>query len=383
MYQVELSPITPTGGYSDPVDITRFVEQRGLKRISQSVDSSDFSLNRNINSIRMTLINYNRFFSVYSRESLFLGSRDESIVTISFIDKETGKKTVSFDGVIDESGTYENEKNKTIMFIITSFESVFKKHNIPLFEQGLSFSGAFSSIFRLPEIAKRLSVRSINVGIDIVIDDKRWLESQNIFRAVNLLLIASNSIMQINTDRSISIIPRTGEERPSKKTFHGFYNKKRETPIILELNAINTGFQRVFNFIKINNREIRNNASEQLYGFKETEEIEIPFINDEAKEQEIGEAILSGFLFQKEELEIKVLAKDVQDIQLNDVVSVNFLSKVSKLEEQDFIPLYGLKKNVVIPKEAGKTIPRALNWEIYEKNESPKDLNCVLKLRQL
>ena len=382
MYKVELSPIIKKGQYADPIDITRFVDQRGLKKISQTVDSSDFSINRTTNSIRLTLINFNNIFSLHNNKSVFYNTRDESIITVSFVD-DANKKTISFEGILDDSGTYEDEKMKKIKIVVASFEAVLKKYSIPQIGQGLTFSQAIRSILSLDEIAGLLSIREIETGIDFIIDDKQWLETQNVFRAINLLLIVSNSIMQINKDRSITIRPRNNRGTEVKKVFHGYHNKQRQFPMILEINSINTGIQRVFNFIRINTREIRNNVSETRYGLKETQDINIPFIDDESKERQIGEAILSGFLFAKEELEIKVLSQDTRDLELNDIVSIDFHSEVKPLASQEFLPLYGITKNAVFPFESGRIIPRALKWEIYEKNENPRDLNTVLKLRQL
>ena len=179
------------------------------------------------------------------------------------------------------------------------------------------------------------------------------------------------------------MISRKKAREAAKRVFYGYYDKLRRSPIVLEIKSINTGIQRVFNSVEINEQIVRNYESIEIYGLKEIGVIQIPYISDRGKIFQIGEEILSGLIHQKEELEIKVLSKDVQGLLLGDSISIDFNSNVLKLDTQDFLPLYGLDRSPTFPFEEGRIIPRAVLWEIYEKNEKCRDFNCMLKLRQL
>lgn len=377
MYKTTLFPIIKGPTFGDGIDITRYIDQNGLKTIKQTIDSSDFSTSKSIDSIRLKLINFKNRFSLNSNESLFGPSRDGSIVRISFNDKTV------FEGVVDESGTYEDERSKTIRFIITSFESLFKKYIVTSVSGTSLVSEALGTILSQPEITPLLSINHIDLGIDSLMDSPSRLEGVNVYTAINQLLLASNSWLRINNDRSISILRRNPRTLESKRLFYGYYDKPRRSPVILEVKSVNTGIQRVFNSIKINDETISDGYSIEKYGLKELPSTTLPFTDDAVRIRAIGKRILSGFIYEKEEIEIKVLSKDVQGLALGDGISLDLNSNVEKLESQNFIPLYGISSDNRYPKEEGKIIPRAITWEIYEKKESPKNLNCILKLRRV
>ena len=126
MYKVTLFPFLGKRRYSDGVDITRYIEKNGLKKINQTIDSSDFSTQQSYNSIKLKLINHENIFSIDSIRSIFFSRvRDNSIIRISFINGDS--ETVAFEGRISDEGTYEDEAKKTIRFTVVSFESGFNK----------------------------------------------------------------------------------------------------------------------------------------------------------------------------------------------------------------------------------------------------------------
>lgn len=384
MYSVDLFPSIPGGGTSKGRDITRYIEKNGLKKITQSVDSSDFSTEKNYNFIRLKLINHKNNLSINSTSSFFKGDRDGSIIRVTFTD-EDGKKTIPFEGVIDDAGTYENESKRVIEFVVISFESLFSKVlvknpkalNVPLTAK--SALARFLSSDYLPE---PLVMGGISVGINFDINIPEWFSNKTLKEAVDSLLLSTNSLLFIN-NRTVTVVPREKERKMGIPVFFGHNDKFRRSPVIFELKDINSGRQRVFNSIKVNETTSQDIHSIQMNGLKHLSSITAPYVNDSSTEIFIGRSIIRNFLYEKEELEIKVLSKDVQGLVLGDLISLDFNSRVEPTSGQRLLSVYDISTTLMIPEETGRIIPRAANWEIYEKVENTKELNCTMKLRQV
>lgn len=383
MYKVTLYPKT-SNGYSDGIDITQYIEKNGLKKITQTVDSSDFSTEKNYNFIRLTLLNHGQHFSINSTRSFFNETRDESRVRISFINDDGGV-TVPFEGVINDTGTYEDEGKKTIRFTVLSYDSMFTRvfvKNPRQPNRPVSIVEAINLFLSNEFLPSSLTKGSVSVGFDVDIDDPSWFSQRTLSEALDALLLASGSILSIR-GQAISVVPRGKRRREGLPVFFGYHDKKRRSPTIFKIGKINTGKQRVFNSIRVNETTVQNRNSILVNGLKDQSSLDIPFINDTSKENYIGEKSLAPFLWEKEELEITILSKDAQSIILGDLISIDFGPDVQKTQGQKLIPLYGITKRPQMPIESGRIIPRAINWEIYEKIENTKELNCKIKLRQV
>ena len=381
MYKVTLFPFINRRLYSDGIDITRYIEKDGLKKITQTVDSSDFSIERSYNAIRLKLINHNNIFSINSTDSLFRDTRDNSIIRITFGEAEA----IAFEGRIADEGTYEDEIKRTIQFRILSFESGFNKiitRNPKTSDEAITARGAIIRLLDNREITPIMAVGNISLGIDFEIDSPEWFSGKTLSQGLNSLMTATNSTLSID-DRVISVSPRQKRRVNNPPVFYGYNDKLRRFPMIFRLKAVNTGVQRVFNSIVINDHETRDLTSINQYGLKELSSLSIPFITSRDTAEAIGQNIIETFHHEREELEVLTLSQDIQSLNLGDIVSIDSPSRKVPISGEKFLALYGMRHRPIIPIENGKIIPKAINWEIYEKNENTKELNCMIKLRRV
>ena len=93
--------------------------------------------------------------------------------------------------------------------------------------------------------------------------------------SLSSLMVATNSILSI-TNRVISVSPRQKERVNNPPVFYGYNDRLRRTPMILKFESINTGVQRVFNSLTLNDFESRDITSINIYGFKELQAINHP-----------------------------------------------------------------------------------------------------------
>ena len=78
-----------------------------------------------------------------------------------------------------------------------------------------------------------------------------------------------------------------------------------------------------------------------------------------------------------------VLSKDVQNVSLFDIISIDSPSFLQKSFGQELFPLYGEDiEDQVMPRETGLHITPNIHWEVFEKIENPQKFNCMLKLRE-
>lgn len=76
--------------------------------------------------------------------------------------------------------------------------------------------------------------------------------------------------------------------------------------------------------------------------------------------------------------------RDVQDLELTDLVRVDFPSFKYKATGQKLPSLYGSSRygTAKYGFEQGKEIARTAAWIVYEKTQNPEKMTAVLKLRR-
>ena len=368
--------------YGDTVDITRFIAGRGLNKISQKVESSDFSIVQSYDSIRLNLINKDRRFSLGTNKSLFPFTREEARVQVIFKD-EAGIDHTSFQGLINEAATYEDERKETVKTVVVSFDSLFGQVQTPTIRDGLPFYVAMFLCMNQPKILENLNISlgRIRPEIDGVISDGNWFVGKTVQESMDALLLLSGSRVSIVGDGEVSVLPVERRDKVRKR-FFGPFEFQNKSPKILSVKNLNTGTQRVFNEITINDQRITNDASIRVNGVRSAGSFDFGFVDNSAAGV-AGRDIVDQFAWERREVEITVLSKDVQDLSLLDIVAVDSPSFLQKNSGQEFFPLWGEDiGDQVIPVETGVSITPNVHWEIFEKIEKPQGYNCMLKLRE-
>ena len=387
-YRVYISPLIDESNYGEEVDVTSDLSG-GLSKIKQSIDNSDFSMGVfSYDSIKLKLNNnherYSSGFEAY--ETIFPSGRDRAKVRVEFT-TEDGDTINSFNGIIDEIATKEDDRNFRISFRILSTDAIIRKHSIPgaQITNGITFRNAIYRILNTNPINRLLNIdlANINLQFDDIIDDGSWFDSRSAKEAIDLLLLASGSILFVDENLNIIVTQRSTETEDTK-TFFSANHPLRKSPVIFDMKSVNTGVQRIFNSIIVNNVRAIDRASVNFFGLKQRDVIEIPFITNQLTSFAIAQLILMEFRYPREEIQIKVLAKEVQELQLTDIVTIDHPKFVTKAIGQKLLPLYGtaIYGKAKYPRERGRQISRSINWVVYEKNEDPKRFEAILKLRK-
>ncbi len=391
-YQVLITPLIDKDVYGDVVDVTKdidlsdYIKQGGIGSIKRDVDNGDYDFGVfTYGDITIKAFNINgQFNDENDWRSIFPYSRDKAKVLVNFLDV-SGSTLISFNGIINEEGTRQDFSKDEVKFKILSEDSVIRKTKVAggLVASGSSFSTAIKSIINVPEITSVLTYDAlkINVGLDLDIDVATWFDNKTTKEALDLLMVASNSVMTIEDS---TMIVRTREEN-SGSAFNLYGHGDlfgREN--ILNIKNYNTGLHRSFNSIVVNDFEVSNQELIETYNMRQ-KNIDIGFITDNDKESQIATKLLSEFSSPKTEMEIVTTTETAKGLNLFDLISVDYPYRVTPHELSDTLPLFGSAKfgESVFPRIQGnlKIDPR-FAFKVIGIKENPKNFTTTLKIRQ-
>lgn len=390
-YRYQFIPRDSAGKLGELIDITPYMAMGGVNKINQTVESSDFSLESVFDSLEIKLINDGRF-SLGTINSIFSKTREGSIFRVVFINDDD-ESFISFQGLINDSGTYEDETDRTIELVIVGLESLFSRLSGITIRPNSTFREALFQIFDRPDVKELfdININEINLLFDETIDDVGIFNRISLNDAITKLLFASNSLIRVIPYRDYSTGDRVGLLRVLSRDPRGFAEKTLSggdhslvpSPFIFEIKEINTGRQRLFNKIKVNDEEVEATDSTREHGIIDAPDMQVEFINSKTKLRGIGNAALFPFKWEREELEVVLLSSGVQEIDLLDIVAIDVWPFISKPTGEEYFPLVGEDlTGKLVPYESGKRILPSESWIVYEKEENPQKFNCVLKLRK-
>ena len=237
---------------------------------------------------------------------------------------------------------------------------------------------------QLPSISELINVSLANISLqfDDIVDNGEWFSLKNAKEAIDLLLIAGGAYAFVDKSGNYVVRPRARPDNIPVKTFYAAHDERRLSPIVLAAKAINTGANRIFNRAEVNGRVSVDQISIDHYGLKDRGEISMPFITSEDTAFAVAENLTHEFGRAKAEMVINVLAADVQNLEVGDVVRLDikrFSYSATKLPD-----LYGQAEygEAVYAHEQGQEVTRNIVWTIYDKTEEPEKLTAALKLRR-
>lgn len=390
-YRVFFTPLVSANVYGSTIDITQDVDLtdwiRDLGRIRKEIDNGDYDIGiYTFGDITLTAINFSRKFNDENDEiSIFPFKRDLCKVEIEFYDDD-GTSTTRFKGVINDDATRIDVENDRVRFKVLSQDSIFRQLAVPAgaIVTGDLFSTAIKKMLNIPSITSVLNYDAslILVDSDVVIDDGEYFSDLNIKQALDELLLASNSILFVDNTDYIRVQPRT-------ESGNVFYLYGRGDPYgrdnILSIKNYNTGLHRAYSSVKVNDDTVKSSTAWiSEYGFRQ-KSISLDFITTESKEQTIAENILDEFKVPKEELEVTVLTKDVLNIDLLDLVCIDYGYRVTPDGGNEHLPMYGQAEygTAYYARTVGSVKIHPQNkWKVTQIDESAKDMTTTLRLRR-
>lgn len=390
-YRAFFTPLVGVNQYGNVIDVTQDIDLtdwlKDTGRIRRELDNGDYDIGIfTFADITITAINFDRRFNgPEDPRSIFKYKRDRCKVDIVFYD-EDGNDTTRFKGLINDDATRLDFDKNTIRFKVLSLDSIFRQTFIQAgaIVSGDLFSTAIKKALNIPEITSTLtySDSNVTVDLDLVIDDGEVFSSLPVKDALDELLLASNSILFLDDNDTIKVQPR--QESANVFYLYGPGNLQGKENI-LSIRNFNPGLQRAFSSVKVGENAVATNDGWVLeYGFRQ-KEISFDFINTLAKEEAIAANILAAFQVPKDEIEVTIPTKDVLEIQLLDLVSIDYGYRYAPAQGEADLPFWGsfVWGASKWPYTAGAyKIPPNYKWKVIGIEEDLRKFVTTLKLRR-
>lgn len=364
------------------IDLSDFISSFGS--IKREVDNGDYDFGIfTFGNLTMNAINFDRKFNTeHDALSVFPYLRDRTKVEIEFRDENDTAKS-RFKGLINDDATRQNIESNSVRFVVSSLDSILRQVKVPpgAIPSGDTFQTAIRKILNVPEITSVMTYVEGNItpALNLTIDDGEVFSSVSASDALNNLLLASNSILYIDSTDTVFVKPRTVGGATYNLYGRGdMYGRDN----ILNIKSYNNGLHRARSSLKVNSDTVvTSDPWVSYYGFRQ-KSVSFDFITNTEKKEQIGQALLDEFKVPKSEMEVEVLTKDVEDIELLDTVKVNFPYQVFPTEES--VPLCGqVTTPFNLPKTVGSIrILPIVKWKVIGIDERPRSFTTTLKLRQ-
>lgn len=388
-YQVLFTVLESSGVYGDVVDVTEDVDLtddvNDISNIINEVDNGDYDIGIfTFGDITLKVKNHQRKFSpAIDWRSIFPFQRDKTKVFVKFFDGD-GNSVFSFRGLINDDATKADVLGNDVTFRVLSMDSILRQVRISggTVTAGQSFSSAIKSILNVPEITGILDYdpARITLDLDLNIDNGDYFTDLSAKDGIDEILIAANSILYV--DKSDRIFVKARDETTNVFQFYGrgdIYGRDN----ILSIRNYNSGVQRAFSSVDVNDTVVTSAPYVELYGFKQ-KAVSFSFITVTASNESIAENIINKFKAPKAEMEIEVPMKDSRGIELLDLCSVSLNYRLAPAKGTDYIPLYGVAQygSDKYPQSFGSyKIDPSIKWKVIAIREKPRSLSRVLKLR--
>lgn len=386
-YSVFVTPRTGTYTYGTEVEITTYVSFNGLQSIKRAIDSTDYYIGIfYYGDIQLKVENVNGMFNDETDfRSIFKFSRDMAKIRVLFTNDDGS--TITFRGLINEEATRLDPKTDEVNFRVLSLDSAIRNTNVAggTVSPGMTVKQALAGILNIPAITSVLNYSDANNNPknNFKIDVGSGFDDALSSDAVDQLLIASNSVMVIDSNQNIIIRARDSDTTRSIVNLYGPYDAHRRENII-DLSEYNTGKQRMFNSVLINTTEEGDTGLEVQYGTRQAK-FTFDFITNPATEAAVATELLTEFKVPKIELQVTVPTSVVQGVQILDRVSLNYPLRLAPSGK--FIPIVGVtaigSATDPLPNTFGSVqINPITAFKVIEIDEDPNSFTTTLKLRQ-
>jgi len=386
-YKIYLTPKTGQFTYGTEILISAEILYNGVKTMKKSIDSSDYEVGvYTYGDITLKMINKNgKYNDEKDRRSVFKYTRDLAKIRVVYSDND-GDVT-RFKGLINEEATKQDFENEEIQFRVLSNDSVIRTTKVSggLIANGVMASSAIKSIINQAKITSVLNYNAsnINVDIDFAVDDGSKFDNKNCRKALNDLLVATNSVLLIDSSDNM-IVQSRSQSTVDILTLYGPYDQ-RQRQNIHNIKKFNHGRHRTFTAVKIGNIEVDDDGYVADYGYRQLKKT-LDFVTDNETQSDIATRILNEFKEPFIELQIEVPTHIVKNANLLDSVSLNYPLRIKRIEDK-FLPIVGLTKigdtEMPLPYTFGDaSIGPEVAFKIIEISENPTSFSTMLKLRQ-
>lgn len=392
-YRVYITPLISQFVYGTEIEVSDRVTLDGINQIKRAIDSQDYEIGVYFYSdLELVGANVNGYFNdPTDLRSIFPFNRDLAKCRVVF--ENTDGDTITYYGLINEEATRVDAMNDLITFRILSLDSIIRNTQVAggTVADGVPVKTAILSILAGSTIGSVLSISpsDINPNLDFTIDLGSAFDDQPTQDVLNQLLLASNSVMKISSSGVVTVASR-GANNVSALNLFGPYDELRRQNVI-NIQNYNTGLQRMFTSIAITDGNgdltILDNAPlANTFGYRQ-ESIEFDFMTDPATINQVAANILAEFSSPKVELEVEVPTSIVRDLDLLDLVSINWPLRITSYQGH-MLPVIGVtpigNTSFPLPNKFGSlNIAKNVAFKVIEIDHDPNTFTSIVKLRQI
>lgn len=403
-YKVFFTPLEDSDSsvYGDEIEVSDRIFIDGIGTISKSIDAGDYDVGVFVfQELTLKGFNYNGYFNDENdSRSIFKSGRDRCKVRVVFYKttaernsegtflSETEVESITYRGLINEEATRQDIITESITFKVLSRDSVLRTTKVSggSVSSGMLTSEAMFTILNQPKITSVLTISSLNIDppIDFEIDDGEEFNNKSVKDALDELLLATSSVLLIDDSGVVTIRDRTENQNLSNLNLYGKSDEQGRENII-DITAYNTGKQRMFTAVKVNNTEANNAVFVEAFGYRQ-KAFNLDWVTTDSIELQIAERLVEEFKFPKIELNVKISTELAKTVDLLDLVSINYPFRVKPIEGT-FLPVVDVAEiddaMTPLPYTFGSIeIKPRVAFKVIGIDENPSDFTTVLKLRQ-
>ena len=343
-WRVYINPFDDFGEYRGYIEVTKDVIMSSLGSISSALDNTAYDIGVfRVSNFKISLNNSNGVYSdVGNEESIFRYKRSESLIKITWEIEDFGgpfvgiaeseggylsEETTMFIGLLNDDSLVMDLSKQTVDFTCLGRESIFSKTILPFgsISNGDLYSEVLYALLNLPAITDLLTVDALNIscGCDQTIDSIAGFQNKTVTEGLNLMLLASNSVLYIKND-TVYVSPRDAGATVAF-TFHG-QGSNTGAENVYNISNIKNGLGKTFNFFTWKATALYSTdiTSTLKYG-SITKELDYEFCTDTTKRQSILDSLRDEFYAPKQEFDISTpLTYESLLVNLLDKVSINY-----------------------------------------------------------
>ncbi|MGR3179918.1 MAG: hypothetical protein ACUZ8E_17900 [Candidatus Anammoxibacter sp.] len=394
-YEILVTPLVRQDVYGSAIDVTKdiditdLVSRGGIANLIRQVDDGDFDIGvYTFGHINLRCINYaGKFSEPQDYRSIFRYKRDLAKVDINFFDVD-GNEGLRFRGLVNDESTRDDFNSKIVTLRVLSLDSVFRKTIVTggTVATNNLFSTAVFNILNVTPITTilNLDVANINLDVDLQIDDGEFFTNLTVKDALGFLMLASNSILIVDSNDNIFVRNRLENDvdNPQHLFFGSGDPDGREN--ILRVLEYNTGFHRAFNSINIGSDfGTVNTVYQPIYGGSQ-KNLDIPFITDLTKKQQIADKVIEEFGFPKTEMILETQSQHARQVELLDSISIDYPKQVTP-HPGSKLPFFGqaIAGIAIAPfVSGGFSIKPQFKWKVIAISENPDKMLTAIKVRR-
>lgn len=393
-YRVYMTPRVSQYGYGTEIEVTDHITFDGINQIKRAIDSQDYEIGVYFyGDLELIGSNDNGYFNDETdlRSVFYPFSRDLAKARVVF--ENTAGDTITYYGLVQDAATRVDALNETVTFRVLSLDSIINTTQIAggTVASGINVKTAILAILNQAAISSVLTILEANINPEVIftIDLGDAFDDTQTQDALNQLLVASNSIMKITSSGVVTITSRAANN-VAALNLYGPYDELRRQNVI-NIQNYNSGLQRMFTSVAITDGTgavtvFDNIALAQTYGYNQSA-IEFDFLSDAGNIALVGKAILAEFSSPKVEMEIEVPTSIAKNLDLMDLISVNWPLRVTPTIGK-MMPVIGTavigNSAYPLPNKNGSlyVLPNVA-FKIIEIDQDPNTFTTILKLRQI